>query len=153
MHCWCPSRCAPPEHGVSIQSPLQLNLSNTDTEGTERSVRIREVSVLKRSLWWSHFYDYTYSFKCSVVKTRLTLVFKLHLKLLIHSTKALSFSGIVSCTSQLYTNNCFKTKRSIIQISWLSGLFLWSQFGHEYLLVTIKIRSHILFKLHHWKVQ
>ena len=24
---------------------LQLNLSNTDTEGTERSVRIREVSV------------------------------------------------------------------------------------------------------------
>jgi len=28
----------------------------------------------------------------------------------------------------------------------LSGLFLWSQFGHEYLLVTIKIRSHILFK-------
>ena len=25
-------------------------------------------------------------------------------------------------------------------------LFLWSQFGHEYLLVTIKIRSHILFK-------
>ena len=28
----------------------------------------------------------------------------------------------------------------------LSGLFLWSQFGHEYLLVTIKIRSHILFE-------
>ena len=28
----------------------------------------------------------------------------------------------------------------------LSGLFLWSQFGHEYLLVTIKIHSHILFK-------
>ena len=28
----------------------------------------------------------------------------------------------------------------------LSGLFLWSQFGHEYLLVTIKICSHILFK-------
>ena len=28
----------------------------------------------------------------------------------------------------------------------LSGLFLWSQFGHEYLLVTIKIRSRILFK-------
>ena len=28
----------------------------------------------------------------------------------------------------------------------ISGLFLWSQFGHEYLLVTIKIRSHILFK-------
>ena len=28
----------------------------------------------------------------------------------------------------------------------LSGLFLWSQFGYDYLLVTIKIRSHILFK-------
>ena len=28
----------------------------------------------------------------------------------------------------------------------LSGLFLWSQFGHEYSLVTIKIRSRILFK-------
>ena len=28
----------------------------------------------------------------------------------------------------------------------LSGLFLWSQFGHEYLLATIKIPSHILFK-------
>ena len=34
----------------------------------------------------------------------------------------------------------------IILISRLSGLFLWSQFGHEYLLVTIKFRSHILFK-------
>ena len=29
---------------------------------------------------------------------------------------------------------------------WLSGLFLWSQFYHEHLLVMIKIRSHILFK-------
>ena len=28
----------------------------------------------------------------------------------------------------------------------ISGLFLWSQFGYDYLLVTIKIRSHILFK-------
>ena len=32
------------------------------------------------------------------------------------------------------------------QTSRLSGLFLWSQFGDEYLLVTIKIRSYILFK-------
>ena len=31
-------------------------------------------------------------------------------------------------------------------ISHLSGLFLWSQFGYEYLLVTIKIRSRILSK-------
>ena len=35
---------------------------------------------------------------------------------------------------------------SIIPISRLSGLFLWSQFGHEYLLVTTNIRNHILFK-------
>ena len=35
---------------------------------------------------------------------------------------------------------------SIIRISWLSGLFLWSQFGYKYLLVTIKICSHIPFK-------
>ena len=25
-------------------------------------------------------------------------------------------------------------------------IFLWSQFGYDYLLVTIKIRSHVLFK-------
>ena len=47
---------------------------------------------------------------------------------------------------------------------WLSGpwlsrfldyldFFLWSQFGCEYLLVTIKIRGYILFRLQHWKVQ
>ena len=35
---------------------------------------------------------------------------------------------------------------SIIWISRLSGLFLWSQFGYDYSLVTIKIRSDILFK-------
>ena len=38
------------------------------------------------------------------------------------------------------------SRTSIIPISRLSGLFLWSQFGYDYLLVTIKIRSHILFK-------
>ena len=31
---------------VNMQMTLQSNLSNTDTEGTEQSVRIREVSVL-----------------------------------------------------------------------------------------------------------
>ena len=36
------------------------------------------------------------------------------------------------------------SRTSIIRISRLSGLFLWSQFGHEYFLV--KIRSHVLFK-------
>ena len=34
---------------------LQSNLSNTDTEGTEQSVRIREVSVLERSRRLRHF--------------------------------------------------------------------------------------------------
>ena len=34
---------------------------------------------------------------------------------------------------------------SIIRISRLSGLFLWSQFCHEYLLVMIEIRRHSLF--------
>ena len=48
-----------------------------------------------------HVYDSTYSFKCSVAKTRLTLAFKLHLNLLIHSTKTLSFSSIQHCTYQL----------------------------------------------------
>ena len=65
---------------------FQSNLSNTDTKGTEQGVRIREVSVQKRSLRWRHFYDSTYSFKYSVAETRLTLVFKLLLKLLIQST-------------------------------------------------------------------
>ena len=37
-------------------------------------------------------------------------------------------------------------RTSIIRISRLSGLFFWSQFGREYLLVTIKIRNRILFK-------
>ena len=44
-------------------------------------------------------------------------------------------------------------RTSIIRISRLPGLFLWSEFGHEYLLVTTKIRGHILLKLQHWKVQ
>ena len=47
--------------------------------------------------------DSTYSFKCSVPKTSLTLVFKLHLSLLIHSTKTLSFNSIQHCTYQLRT--------------------------------------------------
>ena len=38
------------------------------------------------------------------------------------------------------------SRTSIIRISRLSGLFLRPQFGQEYLVVTIKIRSHILFK-------
>ena len=53
-------------------------------------------------------FDSTYSFKFSVAKTRLTLVFQLHLKLLIHSTKTPSFSSIQHRTSQLQTNYCLK---------------------------------------------
>ena len=109
------------DQALPTKGHLQSNLSNTDTEGTERSVRIREVSVWKRSLPWRHFYDSTYRFKCSVAKTGLTLVFKLHLNL-IHSTKTLSFSSILHCTSQLQsetvqslTNHCFKTKRATAQ--------------------------------------
>ena len=34
----------------------------------------------------------------------------------------------------------------------LSGLFLWSQFSHEYLLVTIKIRTVAISFLNHLKV-
>ena len=48
------------------------------------------------------------------------------------------------CNRQYSRTSIIRT--SIIRISWLSGLFLWSQFGHEYLLVMIKIRSQILFK-------
>ena len=57
---------------------LQSNFSNTETERTERSVRIREVSVR------GHYDDVTSMtpvivqfYKCSLAKTRLTLVFKL----------------------------------------------------------------------------
>ena len=51
------------------------------------------------------------------------------------------FSSCQVCTKQkfLQSNLDYPGSR-------LSGLFLWSQFGHEYLLVTITIRSHILFK-------
>ena len=39
----------------SVHFTIQSNLSNTDTEGTEQSVRIREVSVLERSRRLRHF--------------------------------------------------------------------------------------------------
>ena len=39
---------------LAVKSPhkhhIQSNLSSTDSEGTEQSVRIREVSILERSL-------------------------------------------------------------------------------------------------------
>ena len=44
-----------PEPGAHVKNVLQSNLSNTDTEGTEQSVRIREVSVLERSRRLRHF--------------------------------------------------------------------------------------------------
>ena len=82
-----------------------------------------KVSVLERCPYErGHYDDVTFmTFKCSVAKTGLTPVFKLHLNL-IHSTKTLSFSSILHCTSQLQsetvqslTNHCFKTKRATAQ--------------------------------------
>ena len=63
----------------------------------------------------SHFYDSTYSSKCSVAKTRLTLVFKLHLRLLVHSTKTVSFSNVQHSPSQPKTNHCFQKERAPVQ--------------------------------------
>ena len=61
-----------------------------------------------------HFYDSTYNFKCSVAKTRLTLVFNLHLNLLIHSTKTLSFSSTKHCTYQLQSK-CSHRQISVLK--------------------------------------
>ena len=48
----------------------------------------------------------------------------------------------------IHTRNCFYHSTVELRFSGprLSGLFLWSQFGDEYLLVTIKIHGHVLFK-------
>ena len=80
---------------------ILLNLSNTDTKGTEQSVGIRGVHI-KEVPTMGHFYGSTYSFKCSVAKTRLTLVFNLHINLLIHSTNTLSFGSTKHCMYQLH---------------------------------------------------
>ena len=64
------------------------------------------MSVLERCPYKrGHYDDVTFMtpLKCSVAKTRLTLVFKLHLGLLMHSTKTLSVSSIQHCTYQLRT--------------------------------------------------
>ena len=45
----------PAAHTQQKLTQVQSNLSNTDTEGTEQSVRIREVSVLERSRRLRHF--------------------------------------------------------------------------------------------------
>ena len=42
----------------SLTKYSRISLVRTP-KGTERSVRIREVSVLERSIWWSHFQDPT----------------------------------------------------------------------------------------------
>ena len=61
-------------------SAVQSNLRNTDTEGTKQSVRtVLERCPYKRGHYDDVTFDSTYSFNCSVAKTRLTLVFKLHL--------------------------------------------------------------------------
>ena len=81
---------------------VQSNLSNTG----QSKVSVLERCPFKRG----HYndvtqYDSTYSFQCSVAKTRPTLVFKRHLNLSIHSTKTLSFSSIRHCTSQLQSKH------------------------------------------------
>ena len=82
----------------------QTSRIQTPKGQSEVSVLERCPYIKKRSLRWHHFYDSTYSFKWSVAKTRLTLIFKLHLSLLIHRcTKALSFSSVQNCTYQLHT--------------------------------------------------
>ena len=43
---WLNSYLSDQSHFVQIDDRIQSNLSNTDTEGTEQSVRIREVSVV-----------------------------------------------------------------------------------------------------------
>ena len=50
------------------------------------------------------------------------------------------------CTYFFRHNVFYYSRTSIIRISRLSGLFLWFQFGQEYLLVMVEIRSHHLFK-------
>ena len=50
------------------------------------------------------------------------------------------------CTYFFRHNVFYYSRTSIIRISRLSGLFLWFQFGQEYLLVMVEIHSHHLFK-------
>ena len=83
-----------------------------------------------------------YDFSLPSHDTHINETFKSILKILYKYTyfrfKKIWTFHIYSRTSIIRT--------SIIRISRLSGLLLWSQFGYDYLLVPIKIRSHILFK-------
>ena len=79
-----------------------------DTEGTERSVRIEiYIYIYIYTYKRGHHDDITFMTPLTVLsvaaKTRLTIVFKLHLSSLIHSTKTLFFSSIKNCTYQLHT--------------------------------------------------
>ena len=67
----------------------QTSLIRTQKEQSQ--VSVSERFPFKRGHYDDVTFDSTYSFKWSVAKTRLTLVFRLHLNLLIHSTKTLSF--------------------------------------------------------------
>ena len=61
-----------------------------------------QVSVLERCPYKrGHYDDITFM---TPLMTQLTLIFKLHLKLSIHSTETLFFSSIQRCTSELQTN-------------------------------------------------
>ena len=62
------------------------------------------------------------------------------------SLALLSFSRIFANWVEVGDVKSGYSQTLIIWIFWLSWLFLWSHFCHEYLLVLIKIHSHILFK-------
>ena len=62
------------------------------------------------------------------------------------SLALLSFSRIFANWVEVGDVKSGYSQTLIIWIFWLSWLFLWSHFCHEYLLVSIKIHSHILLK-------
>ena len=76
-------------HGVYLERvecfAIQSNLSNTDTEGTEQSVRIREVSAVERSWILSHFKGSIDGIKCPLRQNWPKQVFEVHLNCLMDS--------------------------------------------------------------------
>ena len=88
-----------------------LNLSLIRTPKGRSEVSVLERCPYKRADHYDYVTFMTALTVLSVAKTRLTLVFKLHLSLLIHRrTKTLSFSSIQNCTYQLHTYSCRQIK-------------------------------------------
>ena len=61
-----------------LPNTVQTNLSNMETEGTEQSVRIREVSVVWRSWILRHFKGSIDGIKCSLSQNWPKQVFEVH---------------------------------------------------------------------------